>query len=591
MRIADVLPLTPLQQGLLFHASTAQDGDDLYAVQLDITLAGPLDSHRLRDAVQTMVNRHPNLAALFSEQFDQPVQIIPADPEASWRYVDFDGGIDVESEEQVQRVCAAERAAVRDLAEQSAFRAALIRTAPYQHRFVLTFHHIVVDGWSLPIVLKEIFASYHGQRLPAAAPYRRFVTWLTDRDVDAARAAWREVLAGFDAPTLVGPPDRSKLGRRDVASFRVPAKVTRALGELARSCRTTVNTVVQGAWAQLLTLLTGQHDVAFGVTVSGRPTEVLGAESMVGLLINTVPVRARIGAATTVADVLDQLQREHNDTLEHQHLALRDIHRVTGHDRLFDTLLAFENYPIDTEALSGVDGLTVTEFTNREYNHYPLAVQVLPGRELGLRVEFDVDVFDAAGIEVLIARLQRILVAMAADPGRRLSSVDVLDAGERSQLDGWANRAVLTRPASRPESIPAIFAAQVTRDPEAVAISFEGRLMTYRELDEASNRLAHLLAGHGAAPGQRVALLLSRSADAIVAILAVFKTGAAYVPIDPAVPAARAEFVLGDATPVAAVTTAALADRLDGRDLVVVDIDDPLHRHPTQHGVAGPVGR
>ena len=144
-----------------------------------------------------------------------------------------------------------------------------------------------------------------------------------------------------------------------------------------------VNTVVQAAWAQLLTVLTGQHDVAFGVTVSGRPPEVLGADSMVGLLINTVPVRARIGAATTVADVLDQLQRAHNDTLEHQYLALRDIHRVTGHDRLFDTLLVFENYPIDTEALSGVDGLTVTEFINREYNHYPLAVQVLPGTELG----------------------------------------------------------------------------------------------------------------------------------------------------------------------------------------------------------------
>ena len=492
------------------------------------------------------------------------------------------------SMEQVQRVCAAERVAVRDLAEEPAFRVALIRTAEDRHRFVLTFHHIVVDGWSLPIVVGEIFASYHGQRLPAAAPYRRFVTWLADRDVDAARAAWREVLAGFDAPTLVGPPDRLKLGRRGVASFRVPVEVTRALGELARSCRTTVNIVVQGAWAQLLTVLTGQHDVAFGVTVSGRPPEVLGADSMVGLLINTVPVRARIGAATTVADVLDQLQRAHNDTLEHQYLALRDIHRVTGHDRLFDTLLAFENYPIDTEALSGVDGLTVTEFTNREYNHYPLAVQVLPGSELGLRVEFDTDVFDASSIDTLIERLQRILAAMAADPGRRLSSVDVLDRDEHARLDGWANRAVLTAAGEPgpPVSIPAMFAAQVTRAPEAVALSFDGRSMTYRELDEAANRLAHLLVGHGAGPGQRVALLLSRSAEAIVAILAVLKTGAAYVPIDPAVPAARMEFVLGDAAPIAAVTTAALADRLAGHDVLVIDVEDP--RIDTQPSTALP---
>ena len=167
-RIADVLPLTPLQQGLLFHASTAQgSGDDVYAVQLDITVTGALDPHRLRDAVHTVVNRHPNLAARFCEQFDEPVQIIPADPVAPWRYVELDAG-DVDVDEQIQRVCAAERAAVCDLADQPAFRAALIRTAADRHRFVLTNHHIVMDGWSLPILLREIFASYYGQRLPAA---------------------------------------------------------------------------------------------------------------------------------------------------------------------------------------------------------------------------------------------------------------------------------------------------------------------------------------------------------------------------------------------------------------------------------------
>ena len=213
-RIADVLPLTPLQQGLLFHASTAQGhDDDVYAMQLDITVTGPLDPHRLRDAVHTVVNRHPNLAARFCQQFDEPVQIIPADPAAGWRYIELDaGGIDVDVDEQIQRVCAAERAAVCDLADPPAFRVALIRTAQDRHRCVLTNHHIVLDGWSLPILLQEIFASYHGQRLPAAVPYRRFVTWLADRDLDGAHAAWRQVLAGFDTPTLVGPPDEVGAG-------------------------------------------------------------------------------------------------------------------------------------------------------------------------------------------------------------------------------------------------------------------------------------------------------------------------------------------------------------------------------------------
>ena len=215
--VADVLPLTPLQQGLLFHASTAQSGDDVYAVQLDVTITGPLDPQRLREAVHTVVSRHPNLVARFCAQFDQPVQVIPADPTAAWRYVELDAE-DVDAEEQVQRLCADERAAVGDLGEQPVFRAALIRTAADRHRFVLTNHHIVMDGWSLPILLGEIIAGYYRQRLPAAASYRSFVCWLAERDLDAARAAWGQVLAGFDTPTLVGPPGRLGLGRRGVDS-------------------------------------------------------------------------------------------------------------------------------------------------------------------------------------------------------------------------------------------------------------------------------------------------------------------------------------------------------------------------------------
>ncbi|MGH7735092.1 MAG: condensation domain-containing protein, partial [Gemmatimonadales bacterium] len=379
-------------------------------------------------------------------RFDEPVQIIPADPMAAWRYVEL--GAEDDPDEQIRRVCAAERAAVCDLAHQPAFRAALIRTAEHRHRFVLTNHHIVLDGWSRPILLREIFASYYGQRLPAAAPYRRFVSWLADRDLDAAHAAWREVLAGFDTPTLVGPPDRLGLGQRGVESFRVPAETTRAVSELARSHHTTVNTVLQGAFAQLLCWLTGHHDVAFGAVVSGRPAELAGADSMVGLLINTVPVRANITAATTIADLLDQLQNAHTHTLEHQHLALRDIHRITGQERLFDTVFVYENYPIDTAALSGDHELAITEFTSRDYYHYPLTVQAVPGRELDLRVQFRTDVFDAESIEALIERFKGVLVAGTADQTRPLSSMDLFDEAEYAWLEGWGNRAAMTPPAT-----------------------------------------------------------------------------------------------------------------------------------------------
>jgi non-ribosomal peptide synthase protein (TIGR01720 family) len=441
-RVADVLPLTPLQQGLLFHARAAQgSGDDVYAVQLDIAITGALDQHRLGDAVRTVVTRYPNLAARFCAEFDEPVQLIPADPIVAWRYVELDGGVS-DVEEQIQRLCAGERAAVCDFANPPAFRVAVVRTGVDRHRFVLTNHHILMDGWSVQILLREIFASYYGHRLPAAGSYRRFVSWLAARDRTAAQAAWAQVLAGFDTPTLVGPPDRLGLGPRDLHSFSVSEEITRALGELARSHYTTVSTVLQAAFAQLLCSLTGQHDVAFGAVVSGRPAEVADADSMVGLLINTVPVRANITPTTTTTDLLEQLQRAHNHTLEHQHLALRDIHRITGQERLFDTVFVYENYPTDTAALSGgAHELAITDF--RDFYHYPLTIQAVPGRQLELRVQYRADLFDTATIEALIERFKRALAAMTADPNRRLSKMDLLPDGEHGRPDRSANRGAL----------------------------------------------------------------------------------------------------------------------------------------------------
>ncbi len=572
--LTDILPLTPLQRGLLFHSGTAGDLDDLYAMQLDITLTGPLDPERLRQAVDTVVARHPNLAARFCTQFDEPVQVLPADPETPWQYLHLN------VDQEIDRLRAAERAAVCDLGRSPAFRVALIRTGHDRHRVVLTNHHIVLDGWSLPILLQEIFAGYYGHRLPAATPYRRFVSWLADRDLDAAREAWSELLAGFDTPTLVAPSTRSNLGRRGVTSSRVSEETTSALSNVARSCHTTVNTVLQAAWAQVLMSLTGQHDVVFGTAVSGRPTEVPGAETMVGLLINTVPVRATVTADTTTTGLLEQLHAAYNRTLEHQHLALTEIHRATGHDQLFDTLFVYENYPIETATSLDVRELAITDISTRESTHYPLTLQAMPGDELGLRVEFDAGVFDPTAIETLVTRLRAVLGAMVTDPTARLSSMDTLDADERTCIDDIGNRGVLSE-AVVPVSIPAVFAAAVARAPHAAALTFQGTTITYRELDEASNRLAHLLIHHGAGPGQYVALLCHRSADAITAILAVLKTGAAYLPIDPAVPPARIAFLLTDATPIITLTTTTHADRLRHHRTILIDLADPdIDTHP-----------
>ena len=588
--IADILPLTPLQQGLLFHTSTAQPGSDIaemYAVQLDFALSGRLHPNRLRDAVHAVVARHPHLAAQFRQDFDEPVQIILSDPVIAWRFVDV-GDLD---DDEIERLCAAERAAVGDLANQPAFRAVLIRIAEDRHRFVLTNHHIVLDGWSMPILLREIFASYFGQRLPAAASYRKFITWLADRDLDAARAAWGEVLDGFDTPTLVGPrhrlQDRLGLGRRGFATSRVPEQTTHALGELARSCHTTVSTVLQGAWAVLLTSLTGTNDVVFGTARSRLgQLEVADAESMVGLLINTVPVRANISANTSTADLLEQLQRAHNDTLEHQHLALNEIHRVAGHDQLFDTLFVYENYPVEAGMSVGGPGddeLTVTGFTNLEFNHYPLTVEALPGTELSLHVEYDTGVFTAADIDALTGRLTRLLAAMTADPTRKLSSINALDADEQDRLHRWSGAGVRAPIGMAQE----LLAAAVAAHPDAVAVVDGTRTFSYRELDEWSTRLARVLIDVGVGPERAVGVAVDRCAELVAAWWAVLKAGGVYVPVDGDHPVERIATVLDSVAAVCVLTCGAdtLAGagtrpvlRIDGLDLSGLR-SDPITDH------------
>jgi non-ribosomal peptide synthetase component F len=327
--------------------------------------------------------------------------------------------------------------------------------------------------------------------------------------------------------------------------------------------------VVQAALAVLLSRLSASSDVAVGFPIAGRGDPAL--DELVGFFVNTLVLRVDLAGDPTVAELLAQVQQRSLAAYEHQDVPFEVLverlnpTRSLTHHPLVQVMLAWQNVPgHDNDSAAGlplgdlqVTPLPVDTHTARMDLVFSLAERWSEAGEpagIGGVVEFRTDVFDAESIQTLIERLERVLVAMTADPTRRLSSVDVLDEAEHARLDGWGNRALLSAGASSAVSIPVLFAAQVALAPEAVAISCGEDSWTYRELEEAANRLAHLLAGQGVGPGERVALLFTRSAEAIVAILAVLKTGAAYLPIDPAVPAARIEFMLDDAAPIAAIT-------------------------------------
>ncbi|CAM4470368.1 Beta-ketoacyl-acyl-carrier-protein synthase I [Mycobacterium basiliense] len=582
--IDDVMMLSPLQQGLFAFAMLNGGGSsDPYLLGLTIDVCGPLDPDLLRTCALAMLNRYPNLRARFvSHGLPNPVQVVPSDFDLPWRHV-------TATQEMVTVLEDEERRGGFNLEQGPAIRFLLIELPDAHWRLLITIHHIVIDGWSVPILVRELFTLYllggNVDSLGPARPYRDYIGWLARRDPAPGEQLWREHLAGPIAPTLLvralsGSTGACPSDQPKHSALSLDKDATTRLVDVARSCGVTVNTLAQVGWALVLSSLTGRDDVVFGVTVSGRPADLSGVESMVGLFINTVPLRVRLNPKATVAEQCSIVQRDSARLREHCYFSSARLRQLAGVGDLFDTMISFENFPII--------GLGSEEPGSQELNlrpavglaprtHFPITIMAnLTDGRLTLTLDASAAVTATTDLDVadLSARMRRALVALSANATRSLSSIDLLDESEHARLDAFGNRAVLTQPPT-PTSIPVVFAAQVERTPDAVALTCDGRSMTYRELDEAANRLAHSLCERGAGPGKCVALLLSRSAEAIVAILAVLKSAAAYLPIDPALPAARIQFMLADAAPVTVITTADLADRLDGLAVRVLDVNDP----------------
>uniref|UniRef100_UPI003D71F77F condensation domain-containing protein n=1 Tax=Amycolatopsis tucumanensis TaxID=401106 RepID=UPI003D71F77F len=439
--VEDVLPLTPLQQGMIFHA-LLDERADVYTVQTVLRLAGEIDGERLREAAEQLVRRHANLRAGFRTQASgQFVQVVRRSVRVPWRVVDCPG------DAEFQRLLDDDRAEPFDLARPPLLRFTLVRRG-CEHVLVLSSHHLLWDGWSAPILVRELLSLYGGQALPPVRPFRDHLTWLSKQDTKAAEQAWAGALADLDGPTLVADGSSAGLPRR--AECSLPGQ---PLTQAARECGVTVNALVQSAWALVLAGLTGRDDVVFGATVSGRNPEVPGVESMVGMLINTVPVRVRLAPDEPLAALAARVQNEQARLLEHQHLGLADIQRAAGQPTLFDTLVVFESYPGTDLAGSPLAGVEV-----RDATHYPLALLVVPGEEFVLRIDHDPARFDDAAVARIAERVQDVLGWFVAAPGTPVGRLEPLPADEWQQVVVAPNETAAEVPET---TLPELFAEQV----------------------------------------------------------------------------------------------------------------------------------
>ncbi|MET9663557.1 amino acid adenylation domain-containing protein, partial [Streptomyces sp. NPDC006510] len=578
--LTDVLPLSPLQEGLHFHALDEDASSDAYTVQIVLDLEGDFDGPAMRRAAETLLNRHAGLRAAFvHEGLDAPVQVIAADVPLPWAEQDFTG-LDLERRDAaVARTLDEDRARRFDPAAPPLLRFTALRLADRHHRLVLTYDHLLLDGWSTAVLVRELFTLYadgaDSTALPRVTPFRDHLGWLSRQDRTAAEEAWREALAGLEEPTLLAPArDDADTAAPEQIRIELSTERTEAVSARARALGITLNTVVQGCWGLVLGRLTGRQDVVFGATVSGRPADLPGIEDMVGLFINTLPVRVRVRPADSLSGLFEAVQDEQARLMPHQHVRLADVQRLAGHGELFDSIAVFENYPIDALDLGSADGrLRVTGVDGGDTTHYPLTLIAVPGDRLQLRLGYRPGVIDRDRAERVLAGLLSVLDAVVDDPAQPVGRIDLLPAPERERILVDWNDTVAPVPAG---TLADAFQQQAARTPDSVAVTFQGTELSYAELDERAGRLARLLIQRGAAPEQFVAIALTRSADLLVAVLAVLKSGAAYLPVDPGYPAERIEFLLEDAAPVLVLTTSEVAAGLPdtGTPRLLLDTED-----------------
>ncbi|WP_411143364.1 amino acid adenylation domain-containing protein [Streptomyces sp. x-80] len=596
--LEDLYPLTPMQSGMLFH-SMAEPDQPLYVEQISFVLDGVADPRLFGRAWQQVVDRTPVLRTrVVRDGLTEPLQAVHRPVtlpvgHLDWRGLAGDDARRAARDELFDR----DRAAGLDLSTAPLMRVTLATLPGDAVQVLWTFHHLLLDGWSAFQVLSDVFECYGALRsatepaLPFRPAFRDHVAWLAEQDTGTAEEFWRRALRGFAAPTAL-PYDRQPVRNHHSRSsgrlgLELTPELTAGLNALAREHRLTVNSLVQGAWALLLSRYSGERDVVFGATVSGRPAELAGAEAIHGIFINTLPVRVEVADSAPLMSWLTRLQDAQAESRGHEHLPLARVQAVAevpNGGGLFESVIIFENYPIDERA-GHAHGLRLRDlYAEVETTNYPLAVTVYPGERLTFSFAYDPALFDEESVRVLSGRLREVLSGAAAAPGRTLRELPWLAPDEYRAL--LANGAGPVRDAGAGTMVR-LLAAQAARTPEATALVHGRETVSYRELDERSNRLARELIARGIGPEDLVAVAVVPSVDLVVALLGVLKAGAAYVPVDPDHPADRIAYVLADAAPVLVLADSASRAVVpaDGRLLV----DGAGHTGPGAARACGPV--
>ncbi|WP_414575248.1 amino acid adenylation domain-containing protein [Anabaena sp. CCY 9402-a] len=541
-----------MQAGMLFHTLYAPNSG-VYFEQRSCLIRGNLNKAAFRQAWQRVVERHPVLRTAFHySELEKPLQVVYDCVELPWQEFDWCGVETTEQQAKLTEFLECDCNSGFNIQQPPLMRCAVIRLEANKHQFIWSHHHLLMDGWCNGILLTEVFTIYKafclGQDviLPPPIPYRNYILWLQQQNPEQAESYWRKHLQDFTAPTFLGMRSDNV---ETLYATSLQGIGYEAMQNFVRQHRLTLNTLVQGAWALLLSRYSGENDVLFGTTVSGRPPELPQVERIVGLFINTLPVRVDVDGEIQIIPWLQQLQAQQVEREQYSYSSLVDIQGWSSVPRgtpLFESLLIFENYPVSIESVikSFDQTLQIEDTQGFEKTNYPLALTVIPGQELLFKVSYDLFYFDTETITRLLGHLETLLLSMVNEPEQRLSQISILTPEERELiLKDWNQ----TTQAYPNQCIHQLFEAQVERTADAIALVFGEECLTYRELNSKANQLAHYLQQLGVKPETTVGICLERSPEMLIGILGVLKAGGVYLPLDPTYPDERVRWILGDA--------------------------------------------
>src|ERR1043166_2897463 len=555
--LEDLYPLTAVQEGMLFHSLYAPEYDP-YVTQVSGRLTGAVNEAAFRQAWSEVSARHAVLRSSFAwAGLERPLQVVRERVDVPYEYFDWSELSEAEQQQRLREYQRSERERGFELQRAPLQRVSLVRLGEGDYRFIWSFHHLLLDGWSFPLVFKEVFRLYEAAqrgepaKLEPVRPYRDYISWLSRQDLEQARRYWEAQLRGVHGPTRLGV-EREAVGEPGVDDYQneqvvLGAELSEQLQQLGREQQLTLNTIVQGAWAVLLSRYSGERQVVLGVTVSGRPAELRGVERMVGLFINSLPLVVQVQEQQRVSEWLRELQQQVVEMRQYEHTPLVELQKwseLPAGTPLFENLMVFENYPLEhgrgkkaNGRVERNDRVRVGRLNSKESTNYPLTLLVAPRGGVLLELSYDRRHFEAATVARMLGHLQQLLASIGADPQQAVARLELLPVAEAEQLVVARNQT--QREYREDKCLAALFEEQVVAHAETIAVRDADIELSYDELNCCANRVARTLCAEGEGPEAIVGLMCERSAQFLIGMLGVFKAGGAYLPLAEQQPSGR----------------------------------------------------